>query len=105
MNIKIIISIIFAGIIAGISIFNIIIAINYSGFSNMTISNIEALAINEGEVGWTIDESNTTYKVNGEPIYNRISVDCTKGGPNYSCTKSCKIRYYENGTWGSWGEC
>ena len=90
--------------IAAISAWNV--NVNSNGLSDVSLANYEALAGNEnsGSGGWTEEKSETTFEVNDVPKYHRIVIDCTEGGSN-SCTKSCRIQYYEGGKWNDWEDC
>ena len=87
-------------------IVNMNIATNFCSISEITLSNIDALANDEnGESGWTKEEKDTTHYTNGQPAWQKIEIDCIKGGPNSSCEKSCTQRLYYNGAWHDWTNC
>jgi len=103
-------------ILSGLAALFIAIAVAFNVSMNMSeknqlsdfgLANAEALANgeNSGGDGWTVIEVECTYKADRVPVYHRIDIDCKKVGPMSSCSKSCKIQYYENGSWGNWEDC
>ena len=68
-------------------------------------ANIEALAgweaPGDDDDGYTKRESNSYDVVNGVVVWELERVICTPGGPNPSCTDSCRTR--TNG--GRWSSC
>jgi len=102
-------------ILSGLAALFIAIAVAFNVSMNMNetnqlsdfgLANAEALANGEGSGGgWTIQNIDREYIVDDVPIYNMIGVDCKEGGIKPSCSRSCKIQYYENGSWSDWEDC
>ena len=78
-----------------------------SKISDVMLANIQALAQSEGgwNDGWDELETTIIQKLNGQPLWETVNVDCAEGGPKSSCESYCKKRLWINGDWGDWTEC
>ena len=108
MGIKKFLGFLTAVIVAVVAKVHVNIASNRDVLSDLILANVEALAGDEngnGGDGWTEEEKNNTHKENGVPVWQRIEINCYKGGPMSSCTESCQCRLYYDNQWHEWYNC
>ena len=94
-------------VIATVAAFNLNLNNNENNMSSLTLANVEALADNENNGnGWTEEKTESTTYMNNKEHKKSVIVNCYKGGPNPSCSSSCKYQLKnDNGTWSSWINC
>jgi hypothetical protein len=71
-----------------------------------TLANAEELAGESNKKGYDQETQTSEHSMNGEVYKKSGIVTCYKGGPNSSCTSSCKYKLKnDDGSWTSWKNC
>ncbi len=91
-----------------VTVFNLNFNSNENVLSSLTLANVEALAgeNDSGHKGWSEDKAETTSYMNGREYKRNVIINCYEGGPQSSCTRSCKYQLKnDNGSWTDWMYC
>jgi hypothetical protein len=94
--------------IAAVAAFNLNFNNDENVPSPLTLANVEALAEenNSNPQGWSEDKAETTSYMDGREYKRSVIINCYEGGPQSSCTRSCKYQLKnDNGTWTDWMYC
>jgi hypothetical protein len=96
-------------ILVGGAAYNVNLNAQSDNLPDLVKANIEALANNEGGGdwlgGWDELETSTEQRLNGYPVWQRITVECAEGGPMRSCEEGCQTRYWIDNGWDDWQTC